>query len=103
MSLEAVAGKNPVTHVGKLYNVLAQRVAAALTTDIAGVVEAECLLVSQIGQPITQPKFADLRLRLAEPAALAVLRPGIEALLHAHLERLPQWWREALVRSDALW
>jgi len=28
MSLEAVAGKNPVTHVGKLYNLLASRIAA---------------------------------------------------------------------------
>jgi S-adenosylmethionine synthetase len=27
MSLEAAAGKNPVTHVGKLYNIIAMRIA----------------------------------------------------------------------------
>ncbi len=27
MSIEAIAGKNPVNHVGKIYNVIAQQVA----------------------------------------------------------------------------
>ena len=30
MSLEAAAGKNPVTHVGKIYNVVAREIAAGL-------------------------------------------------------------------------
>ena len=32
MSLEAAAGKNPVNHVGKIYNVVAQHIAQSLVT-----------------------------------------------------------------------
>lgn len=62
MSLEATAGKNPVTHVGKLYNVLARRVADRLSQR-AGVLEATCLLVSRIGQPVREPWFAQVKVR----------------------------------------
>jgi S-adenosylmethionine synthetase len=36
MSLEAVAGKNPVAHVGKIYNVLANKIANAVHTKGTG-------------------------------------------------------------------
>ena len=36
MSLEAVAGKNPVTHVGKLYNLAASRIAHAVLAEMPG-------------------------------------------------------------------
>jgi S-adenosylmethionine synthetase len=103
MSLEAAAGKNPVTHVGKLYNVLAHRVAQALTAEIPGVAEAECLLVSRIGHPITEPQLADIRVRLDAPADLEERRAAIGELLHAHLARLPQLWRELLAGAGTLW
>jgi S-adenosylmethionine synthetase len=44
MSLEAAAGKNPVTHVGKLYSVMAHRIAAAVVAAVPGVHEASCYL-----------------------------------------------------------
>ena len=34
MSLEAAAGKNPVTHVGKIYNVLARKICETLVTTV---------------------------------------------------------------------
>ena len=102
MSLEAAAGKNPVTHVGKLYNLVANRVALALSR-LDGVQEAECLLVSRIGAPITQPQLADVQLRLADPRLLQRLRPDVEATLHEHLAALPQLWRESLTGGWTLW
>ena len=45
MSIEAAAGKNPITHVGKLYNVLAQRIAASIVVEVPGVQEAYCGLL----------------------------------------------------------
>jgi S-adenosylmethionine synthetase len=36
MSLEAAAGKNPVAHVGKVYNVLAMEMAEAITRRVEG-------------------------------------------------------------------
>lgn len=82
MSLEATAGKNPVTHVGKLYNVLAGRVAERLSQR-AGVLEATCLLVSRIGRPVREPWFAQVKLR-AEGGRVA---PEHERAAREELER----------------
>lgn len=55
MTMESVAGKNPVTHVGKLYNVAAGLVATDLVEHVAGITTAECYLVSRIGRPLNEP------------------------------------------------
>jgi len=94
MSLEAVAGKNPVTHVGKLYNLLAQRIAQDLVARVAGVEEASCHLVSQIGKPITQPQIVDLKVRLAHGRVLEPLVARLAELARERIAQLPQLWRE---------
>ncbi|MGC8936724.1 MAG: methionine adenosyltransferase, partial [Candidatus Methanomethylicaceae archaeon] len=48
MSLEATAGKNPVSHIGKIYNVLAGIIANKVA-ELKGVKEAYVKIVSQIG------------------------------------------------------
>jgi S-adenosylmethionine synthetase len=56
MSLEAVCGKNPINHVGKIYNVLSTEMARAIVERGQGdIVEAHVKLLSQIGRPITDP------------------------------------------------
>ena len=87
MTLESVAGKNPVTHVGKLYNIAAGLIAEALVDDVAEIEEAHCLLVSRIGQPITEPQAAHIRIRTAQP--LARLTPRIDEIVQRHLDMLP--------------
>ncbi|MFP4232765.1 MAG: methionine adenosyltransferase [Candidatus Aenigmatarchaeota archaeon] len=59
MSLEAPAGKNPLAHVGKVYNVLANFIAKDIheETDID---EVSVKLLSQIGKPISEPKVVDI-------------------------------------------
>ena len=47
MTLEATAGKNPITHTGKLYNLSANEISRELAND-ADIFEADCYLVSQI-------------------------------------------------------
>ncbi|MDM7935766.1 MAG: methionine adenosyltransferase [Methanothrix sp.] len=61
MTMEAIAGKNPVSHVGKIYNVLAQ-LAASEISELEGVKEAYVTLVSKIGSPIGQPLLRSVRL-----------------------------------------
>jgi S-adenosylmethionine synthetase len=60
MTLEAAAGKNPVNHVGKLYNVVAGRIASALAASAPEVRGVSCLLVSQIGRAVDDPHVVDL-------------------------------------------
>lgn len=103
MSLEAAAGKNPVTHVGKLYNLLANRVARALVAEVAGVREAYCYLVSRIGSPITEPQVMDLKLRLDDPEALPALAPRVADISRAELEGVTTLWRELIEGPQHVW
>lgn len=87
MTMESVAGKNPVSHVGKLYNVVAALVADAIVRELPQVAAASCCLVSQIGRPIDDPQLADINLRLREPARY-VPRTAVEQILRRHLDSL---------------
>ncbi|MFB6189248.1 MAG: methionine adenosyltransferase [Halapricum sp.] len=58
MSLEATAGKNPVSHVGKIYNLLALRIAGRLADD--GGEFAGVQLLSRIGAPVSEPWAVDV-------------------------------------------
>jgi S-adenosylmethionine synthetase len=56
MSLEAVCGKNPINHVGKLYNILSTEISKEIHKRGEGdILEAHVKLLSQIGRPITDP------------------------------------------------
>ncbi len=63
MSMEAAAGKNPVTHVGKLYNIAAMKIAEQCIKESSGEVpEIHVRIVSQIGRPIDDPHVANLQI-----------------------------------------
>ena len=64
MSLEAACGKNPVSHVGKLYNVLAERVARRIYDETNR--PAEVIIQSRIGHPITKPPLVLVRTDAAD-------------------------------------
>jgi len=53
MTLEATAGKNPVSHIGKLYQVYTQIIVDRICTEISEVHAASCAMLSQIGAPST--------------------------------------------------
>ncbi|WP_456455854.1 methionine adenosyltransferase [Thermovibrio sp.] len=63
MSLEAAAGKNPITHVGKLYNITSNQIADKVVKSIPEVEEAYVYMVSQIGKPINEPLAVDVKVR----------------------------------------
>ncbi len=92
MSLEAVAGKNPVTHVGKLYNILAYETAHRIAKELEGSVrEVWIRVVSQIGRPIDQPQAAAAQIILQSGAKLAKVKPEVESILDedlGNIERL---------------
>jgi S-adenosylmethionine synthetase len=103
MSLEAVAGKNPVTHVGKLYNLAAHRIGCALVAEVPGVVEAYCWLLGRIGTPIDAPQVADVKLRLADAAALEAVRPRALEVVQDNLRGIGTLWREIAGGGTTLW
>ncbi len=60
MSLEATAGKNPVNHVGKIYNLLSNKIAHDIAEE--GAEQVYVRIMSQIGKPIDQPLIASVQL-----------------------------------------
>jgi len=62
MSMEAAAGKNPVSHVGKIYNLLAMLIANNIAEQIEGVQEVYVRILSQIGKPIDEPLVASIQI-----------------------------------------
>jgi S-adenosylmethionine synthetase len=61
MTMESVAGKNPMTHVGKLYNLAAGLMAEALVEQLPELLSADVFLVSQIGRSVIAPAIVDVR------------------------------------------
>jgi S-adenosylmethionine synthetase len=75
MTLEAAAGKNPVSHVGKIYNLLAHETARVIWSSLDEVEEVYVWMCSQIGEPLDQPWQVSAQLALASGADL----PDIES------------------------
>lgn len=90
MSLEAAAGKNPISHVGKLYNVLARDVAERIVAQCPDVESAECLMVSKIGAPVSEPAFVQVKLATKDGMPLEGLRSPVEAVIADRLLKLPE-------------
>jgi len=86
MTLEATAGKNPVSHVGKSYNVVARLICQRLCDSVPEISEASCYLVSQIGKPINQPQVANVRVRSTKP--ISFIQPIAQKII---TETLDNW------------
>ncbi|MCI4352892.1 MAG: methionine adenosyltransferase [Thermoplasmata archaeon] len=81
MSLEAAAGKNPVNHVGKIYNLLANLIAQDVVKESGGnVKEIHVRILSQIGKPVDQPQVASLQILPADGVKLPAVRKQAEAI-----------------------
>ena len=73
-----------------LYNVLATRAAGALVSAVPEVTEAHCLIVSQIGVPVSTPALVDLRLAARDGVPSEQLRNRIEELIADQFGRIPE-------------
>jgi S-adenosylmethionine synthetase len=87
MSLEAAAGKNPVNHVGKIYNLLAIQIAQEVA-ELKGVKEAFVKILSQIGKPIDQPHILNIGVILEKNRKLGALRSEIEGIASQWLSNI---------------
>lgn len=96
MSLEASSGKNPVSHVGKIYNLFAHDLSKAIVRN-GFADEASVFIVSQIGKPINQPQFLDIRLKNQSAANSA-----IQEIAQAKLDSLPTLWKTIINPKNEL-
>jgi S-adenosylmethionine synthetase len=91
---EAAAGKNPVSHVGKIYNVLTHRIADSVHKQVPGLEEVYIWLLSQIGKPIDQPAIAAAQVVLQSGNSLESLQKSIEEVMDAELANIDKFTKD---------
>jgi S-adenosylmethionine synthetase len=91
---EAAAGKNPVSHVGKIYNVLTFKIAQHIYEEVPGLKEVYIWLLSRIGQPIDQPAVAAAQVVAEEPSLIDEVRSKIAAVIEYELENIDKFCME---------
>lgn len=94
MGTEAAAGKNPVSHVGKIYTIMTHQMADRIYTEVRGVREVYVWLLSQIGSAIDQPTVAAAQLILQKRARQAVARRKVGEIMERELANISTLTRE---------
>jgi len=94
MGTEAAAGKNPVSHVGKIYNILSHRIARKVYESVKGIKEVYILLLSRIGTPIDRPQMANAQILLEKGTRLGDVRERAEEIIKKELEGIGRFCLE---------
>jgi len=88
---EAAAGKNPVSHVGKIYNLLTHRIAEQVHEQVSDVEEVYIWLLSQIGKPIDQPAIASAQVVMKSGNSMENVRRDIKEVINSELENIDKF------------
>jgi S-adenosylmethionine synthetase len=91
---EAAAGKNPVSHVGKIYSVLTHLLANQISTQVSGVGEVVVWLCSRIGDPVDQPQTVSIQVKLRGDAKLSDVVDPVREVVRCGLSRTPLFCQE---------
>ena len=85
MSMEATSGKNPVNHIGKIYNLLSTEIAKSVAEDVDGIRQLQLRLLSQIGQPIDHPHVADAQVITEGDVDIEEIRDEVVGIIDEEL------------------
>jgi len=96
MSMEATSGKNPVNHIGKIYNLLSNEIAEDVVAEVGGIRDMRVRLLSQIGRPIDQPHVADVRVVTADGVDLADIEDDVRAIVDRGLANVTDVTRRVI-------
>ncbi len=101
-SLEAAAGKNPVSHVGKLYNLLAMETAQAIVEQVPEVRAATVYILSQIGHPLDEPLVATAQINTRNGELKDSVRAAVAEVINAKLQDIDGLRERILARKLAV-
>lgn len=88
MSMEATSGKNPINHIGKIYNLLSSELAHECVKKVDGIAEIQVRLLSQIGMPIDQPLIASAQIIPREGVMLKEIEKDVFEIIDSGLENI---------------
>jgi S-adenosylmethionine synthetase len=96
MTLEAAAGKNPVSHVGKVYNLFAHQLAERIYHAAEPIEEVYVWLCSRIGQPLDSPWSVSVQLSLSSHASLVDVQHLVTEIVHQELLVIDQFTQKLI-------
>ncbi|MFZ1898782.1 methionine adenosyltransferase [Methanoregula sp.] len=85
MSMEATSGKNPINHIGKIYNLLSTQIAQESVKKVDGIEELYVRLLSQIGKPIDLPLVASVQVLPRKGVTLQEIKSEINGIVDDNL------------------
>jgi S-adenosylmethionine synthetase len=101
---EAAAGKNPVSHVGKIYNALSHQIARKICAEIPEVAETIVWLLSQIGKPIDQPAIAAAQVVMNEGSVYDKKIQGrVNEVIDAELANIENFCEKLTYGKISVW
>jgi S-adenosylmethionine synthetase len=90
---EAAAGKNPTSHVGKIYSVLSHVLAENIHREVPGLKQVIVWLCSRIGDPVTSPQIAAVQVALEGKRKITEVKPRIREVVSRGLGEMPVFCR----------
>ncbi len=94
MSLEATFGKNPLSHIGKIYSYFARDLSQLLVENNFSE-KAQVFIVSQIGKPINEPQLLHIKLKKIKSDP-----EKIKVFVREQLKELPQYWKKIIFEQN---
>ncbi len=91
---EAAAGKNAVSHVGKIYNILTHRMAHTIYESVDGIKEIYIWLASQIGKPVSEPVLASAQVLFEHRASTSLISRKIKEIIEKELSEIDIFCRD---------
>ncbi|MCL1904771.1 MAG: methionine adenosyltransferase [Methanomassiliicoccaceae archaeon] len=88
MSMEATSGKNPITHIGKIFNVMSRLIAEDVAKKVSPEVEVRVRLLSQIGKPVSHPLNANVQLVTNDLSSLPKWKKDAEIIVEDWLDNV---------------
>jgi S-adenosylmethionine synthetase len=96
MSMEATSGKNPVNHIGKIYNLLSTEIAESVVADVDGIRQLQIRLLSQIGRPIDRPHVADAEVVTDDGVSVGDIESEVVAAIDDELANVTDLTRRVI-------
>ncbi|MEJ2280612.1 MAG: methionine adenosyltransferase [Candidatus Bathyarchaeota archaeon] len=101
---EAAAGKNPVSHVGKIYNALTHQIARSICAKVPEVAETCVWLLSQIGMPIDQPAIAAAQVVMNDGTTLdKKIQRQVTEVIDAELANIEDFCEKLTYGKISVW
>lgn len=96
ISSEAAAGKNPVSHIGKIYNYLSFQLAKEIKENFEEIEEVYIWLVSKIGTTIRNPEIVSIQILPRGNFEIDRVKNEIEEIINKRFHNLKSFIKDLI-------